>query len=296
MMMLMMMMMPKMVTTVSLSHHLLFWASFLTFCLLIVTDPSHAEDIGLDDFLDDNEEGANFDPRPPAPAPPCNCQAQGLELDLQGLHIEADDADDFAMIIFHSYDWVEAVTEEQVARGLLRKRRLMTDVLLPGPTVIDQIEVIVDSDHDPQCKTLKFEYNPPATYLSAKRTAVRGADIAGVPQRHMNTMTIEQLSVMNRVTSHQTKLDESIKEQQRKITKYIKLPHAVEPVFCTRDDWGWDNAAPALSIGMYQHQDDNLHQNNQYVWILHIKMALQECTMKQTPSKPTVYANLAGLA
>ena len=264
------------------------------------TDPSNAQDIPEEDFLCDLEEEAKdeakVDPQPPPPAGRAaeERRFRAVELELGGLHLESENGG--SMIIYHHYDWLEAVTDASEADGCQRKKRLTVDVLLPGPTTVEQIAVTVDRESDPTYRTLKYEYKPPSTYLSAKRTAIRGADIAGVPAGNINDETVEQLSAMSRVIGHEEVLEGSIHEKQKVITHNISLPFAVEPAFTSRNDWGREGQAAGLSVCMYRHDDEELNNNNQLVWILHIEMCAAERAIKQTPTKPSAYAYLAGLA
>jgi hypothetical protein len=69
----------------------------------------------------------------------------------------------------------------------------------------------------------------------------------------------------------------------------------VDSVFCWRDNWGRDNHADGVSIGVYKHDNLDFHAAHQHVWILHVEMTLKE-RPKATPTAPsrfTVFADHA---
>jgi hypothetical protein len=105
--------------------------------------------------------------RPPPSSPPVPPQNQQRELDnlinrLGVLNLSE------TMLIYHHYDWHEAVSHEDVLLGNNEHlHRLTLDVLLPGPTALEQVEVMVPDDGN----KIVLKYTPPMTYLSANRTA-----------------------------------------------------------------------------------------------------------------------------
>ena len=196
---------------------------------------------------------------------------------------EDEDSSDDKMLIYHHYDWWEAVQTNLINMGRnQRLRRLSMDVLLPGPTSEDQIELLVKDDGN----TLYLKYIPPLTFLNPRRTAVRTAAIAGIADG-MIAAAIAPTSAMARVNSHDTCLTNIRHSESRgNYEVEINLPFAVDPYFCTRDDYGVDGAARGSSIATYRHENAGFHAANQFVWVLHIEMT-DAARPKATPSKPT---------
>ena len=73
----------------------------------------------------------------------------------------------------------------------------------------------------------------------------------------------------NRVVAHDTAL-QTIRTEQSKNSFQIKLPFAVDPYFCSRDDYGRNGRAEGITIGIYHHESPDYQQANQYVWILDV--------------------------
>lgn len=77
---------------------------------------------------------------------------QSLAALLRGLRIgesppRPDNFNEDEMLIYHHYTWYEAILPaEEHARGNIRLKRLTIDLLLPGPTSLDQIWAVVSSD------------------------------------------------------------------------------------------------------------------------------------------------------
>ena len=187
------------------------------------------------------------------------------------------------MLLYHHYDWWEAVAQQAIMQGRnQRLHRLSFDVLLPGPTSEDQIELLIMDNG----KALKIKFIPPLTFLNSRRTAVRTAHIAGITDGNLAAAIAPTLA-MSRVNSHETALSSIRNSESRgNFEVEIKLPFAVDPYFCTRDDYGVDGAARGSSIATYRHENANFHAANQFVWVLHIEMTDASCP-KATPSKPT---------
>jgi hypothetical protein len=123
-----------------------------------------------------NPQGAAASPvASSAPPPPRRPEASIAAL-LGGLSLQQTGQDNTMNLLHHHYVWNEAVPEDDQESGRnLRITRLIVDILLPGPTSVDQLEVQVEDETN-----LKITYKPPSTYLKSRRTAVCAADIAGV--------------------------------------------------------------------------------------------------------------------
>lgn len=193
------------------------------------------------------------------------------------------------VFLHHSYVWTEAVSRDDITANLnIRLTRLTVDVLLFGPTEMNQVEVQVDTEKDPTAKTLKIIYRPPTTYLSAKRTAIRMAGHMGATVDNIKE-TGTTLSASSRVQSHENELiDSGELAKQKEIVEFIDLPFPCDTSFCTRDDWGRPNLQQGVTIGMYGHDSADFRSNNQHVWILHVEMTKKE-RAKTTPVRPTSY-------
>lgn len=190
--------------------------------------------------------------------------------------------DDDEMLIHHYYSWHEAIApREEETGGNIRLKRLTIDLLLPGPTTLEQIKAIISEDG----KVLHFTYRPPKTYLSNDRTTVRLA-LGSVGRDGVNTVR-ETMQAANRSQAHRTAL-ETVRADQREKVRHIALPFVCDRNFCRRDDWGRDNRTHGLEIGMYQHEAQAMRDNNQYVWILHIELSAAE-RPKQLPTSPGAY-------
>ena len=95
---------------------------------------------------------------------------------LQGLQIAAKAQKCGSMLICHWCTWEEGVTQAQVAQGInVGLHCLTVDVLLPGPTVMDQVECSVTG----ACK-IKIMCKPPSTCLNSHRTTAKSAALPGV--------------------------------------------------------------------------------------------------------------------
>lgn len=209
---------------------------------------------------------------------------QGLRLGEDPPRPERIDEDD--MLLYHYYSWFEAISpDEEQLGGNIRLKRLTIDVLLPGPTTLDQIKAIVSDDG----KVLHFTYRPPRTYLSHARTTVR------VAQQHVGSGNVgavrDTMQAAARSQAHRTALEMIRPDQQEKI-RHIELPFQCDRNFCRRDDWGLDNRTHGMEIGLYQHENAEMQLNDQHVWILHIELTAAE-RPKQVPLSPGGFGSYA---
>lgn len=193
------------------------------------------------------------------------------------------------MLIYHHYTWYKSIDpNEERDCGNIRLKRLTIDLLLPGPTSLNQIKAIVSSDG----RFLHFTYRPPRTYLSPDCTTVRLATstfgAASIPAVR------DVMHAATRSQAHRTALETVRAEQQEKV-RHIELPFQCDRNFCRRDDWGRENHMHGMEIGMYRHEDPELQRNNQYVWILHIELSAAERPM-QDPRSPGAYGAYASHA
>lgn len=127
-------------------------------------------------------------------------------------------------------------------------------------------------------QVLHFTYRPPSTYLNPNRTAVRVAHGFGGDHAVGSPGVAETMAAASRVQAHRTALEEVLPRQQEKV-HHINLPFEVDRNFCRRDDWGRENRAHGLSIGLYRHDDANMRHNQQYVYILHVELSARERPM-----------------
>lgn len=195
-------------------------------------------------------------------------------------------SEDSVMLPHHTYVWREATPDDAVHDfSNIRQHRVTTDVLLCGPTSLNQIKVGI-----PAPDTLAVEIKLPETYYSARRTAVKTADIAGIPANQIGRV-IQRAHAMSRVSAHRDKLEELKKDNHEGKIKFdVKLPMAVEG-FTRRDDYG--NVAAnvgAIQIATYQHEDPVMQQAGQFVWILHVEMLGKE-KPQTAMSSPVGYGN-----
>jgi hypothetical protein len=219
------------------------------------------------------------DANPQSGAPPRNPEAHFAA--LLGL-LTHNQQDNTMNLLHHFYTWNEAVPDDdQEAGRTMRLTWLTVDVLLPGPTGVEQIEVQVEDDTN-----LKVTYKPPSTYLSSRRTAVHAADIAGIDTTHI-PLVLPHMQAISHVQGHVNALA-NIWEEQKQISFIIKLPFPVDSSFCRRDDWGCSNRAEGVSIGAYRHDNQEFQASNQAVWILQVELT-SKARPKSTPSKPTQF-------
>lgn len=211
--------------------------------------------------------------------------------DIDSLLKQLNLSDDEMIFPNHTYTWHEAVSSEDVDRQMnVRLQRVSLDVLLPGPTDMDQITLKIQPDQ----KSLKIVYKLPKVFLSSRRTAARVGDIAGVPQNQIpNAAT--RLAGMHRVQAHESQLIPIRKELKDGLEIVIKLPLLVDKQFCKRDDFGVFNPAiQAVSIGIYSHDNAAMVAHRQHVWILHIEMsaAAREETDMNSPGGFKMFTGL----
>ena len=169
----------------------------------------------------------------------------------------------------HVYTWEEAVSSEDVERQInVRLNRLSLDILLPGPTEINQLKLKISKDG----KSLKILYFLPKIFLASKRTAARVGEMAGVPQGQIAN-AVGRLGAMHRVQAHEKQLIPIRKQFKEGIPMDIQLPFEVDRQFCKRDDFGvFNHNIEAVSIGIYDHESPTMVNNQQHVWILHVEM------------------------
>lgn len=86
-----------------------------------------------------------------------NPKDRGLAALLRVLYLGVDPTvlDDDDMLIYHYYAWDEAIPNDEEQMGVnVGLRRLTIDILLPGPTILEQIRAVVSTDG----KVLHFKY------------------------------------------------------------------------------------------------------------------------------------------
>lgn len=95
----------------------------------------------------------------------------------------------------HSYVWKEAVPEEDVKDCTnVRLTRVSTDVLLCGPTALEQVKCRILHDQT----SLEVTVDLQETFCASRRTAVRVASLSGIAENRMAN-AIDQVSAMTRV-------------------------------------------------------------------------------------------------
>lgn len=208
------------------------------------------------------------------------------------------------MLVYHWYTWEEGVTQAAVVQGInMGLRRLTVDVLLPGPTTLEQLECSIVGP-----RKIKISYSPPATYLNARRTAVKSAHLAGMGLGARTPVQQEQvlnmLAATARVTGHERTLVD-VRQKQGKIEMEIAdLPFDIDQYWCRRDDWGQGPTmtnpslgADGVQIAFYRHEHSAMQAANQFVWILHL-----ECTstwrppQMASPNRPTGFGDFSNYA
>ena len=232
----------------------------VSLCASLPDNGSHANIFSLQLLGNQNQP-----PRPP--------REQNLE-DLFRNKVTVTDTKKKMTLLNHQYVWREGVRREQggvpQAAGP-RYKRLSVDFLLPGPTNETQVECEVIQ---PARKKLRVKYTPPATFLSARRTAIRLAHAGGVADGQLDAAATRTAG-MARVTAHEDTL-EAMTEDEKKLTFEVDLPFQVEPFFTTRDDWGNEGMMEGVQICVYAHEDPNFQAANQVVWIMHVEMVGSE--------------------
>ena len=74
---------------------------------------------------------------------------------------------------YHLYQWMEAVDPEDILAGHNhRLKRVSCDILMCGPTTLEQVKAGINQTQD----RLKVTINLPKTFVSERRTAVRATD------------------------------------------------------------------------------------------------------------------------
>ena len=195
------------------------------------------------------------------------------------------------MLLCHHCVWHEAIDPDHENAGAnVRLKRLTIDVLLPGPTTLDQIRCVVSDDG----KTLHFTCRCPQTCLNPARTAVRVTHSFG-GDRALGVQGVrETMAAASRVQAHRTALEQVRVDQQEKV-RHVALPFEVDRNFCRRDDWGNDNRTHGIEIGICRHENPEMQADNQCVWILHVELSARERPVFQ-PVSPGRFQTFAGHA
>jgi len=204
----------------------------------------------------------------PAVTPDRDRRAESVRELLEKASVSTED---MVALPHHTHMWREATADDSVSDfGNARQHRLATDILLCGPTSLNQVKVGI-----PKEDTLTVEIKLPSTCFSARRTAVKTADIAGIAASQIGRV-IDRAHAMSRVSSHRDKLEELRKtNNEGKITFDVKLPAPVEG-FTRRDDFGNPTNVAAIQIATCQHEDPVMQAAGQFVWILHVEMLGKE--------------------
>jgi hypothetical protein len=238
----------KMTTRMTMMTMTVSYRVIRTFCFVFLTLTFFHAAAADDDEADEDDQQIPRNQEPPrnkenhAAAPPDrNRQERSVKDLFQGLYLAAGDED----MLHHLYDWHEGVITVDINTGTkIRMHHLTCNVLLPGPTTSAQLACMIPAE-DTTSQTLKMEYKPPSTYISAERTAVRAVNIAGIPRAGF-AAAVPQTRTSSRVQGHQDALTGGVLAAQSTITKLIHLPFPVDSRFCRRDDCGRDNAMPIL--------------------------------------------------
>jgi hypothetical protein len=165
-------------------------------------------------------------PRPPPSSPPVPPRDQQRELDNLINHLGVLNLSE-TMPIYHHYDWHEAVSHEDVllvGNNDEHLHRLTLDVLLPGPTALEQVEVTVPDDGN----KIVLKYTPPMTYLSANHTAARVAVNGGAAGAAQVTAALVGLRALSHVSSSCEQALLVVRQQQASIT--ITIPFCPFPL------------------------------------------------------------------
>jgi hypothetical protein len=86
-------------------------------------------------------------PQTPPPTPPRSPTEDQREKNLKVLFKDLNIVEKVIMLPYHTYSWMEAVSEDDIALGTnLRLKRITCDILLCGPTSIDQVQAAVSLD------------------------------------------------------------------------------------------------------------------------------------------------------
>lgn len=71
-------------------------------------------------------------------------------------------SEDTVMLPHHTYAWYEAVDDNEIAEGRnIRMKRITTDVLLCGPTTMEQVKAGINDTQD----TLLLEIDLPKIFV-----------------------------------------------------------------------------------------------------------------------------------
>ena len=165
------------------------------------------------------------------------------------------------MLPHHVCVWKEATNDDAITEfSNRRETRVAADILLCGPASLEQVKAGFKNKVD---NVLCVELRLPKTFFSARRMAVKTADIADIAPAPVPRL-VERAHAMTRVSAHRDKLEE-IKEAnpEGKIDFEIKLLIAVEG-FTRRDDCGGTDrgGGQALQIATCMHKDPVMQQTN----------------------------------
>jgi len=253
-------------------------------CLLLLTPTSHTTCSSAEPQQPPQQARARAQPVPARRDRALAALLGGLRLGVEPSRPDTINEDD--MLIYHHYSWYEAVPPaDERAGGIIRLKRLTIDLLLPGATTLSQVRAVVSEDGN----VLHFTYRPPQMYLSHDRTTVRLA--ANTFGANRIPVVRDTMQAATRTQAHRTALETIRPDQQEKV-RHIQLPFQCDRNFCRRDDWGRENRTQGMEIAMYRHEDADMQQNNQFVWILHVELSSTERPL-QGPLSPGNYGAYA---
>ena len=88
-------------------------------------------------------------------------------MNVSGRKRKAEDDVGFMQLPTLVYEWDEGVSQEDIDEGYESYHRVTADMLLPGPTAIDQVKCWVTDTKD----AIEGTYTPPSVFLNniAKR-------------------------------------------------------------------------------------------------------------------------------
>ena len=193
-----------------------------------------------------------------------------MSLSAKKFKVENDGA---LVLPFLVYEWREGVQDEDIDEGYDCLHRVTADMLLPGPTSLQQLKVKVADTKD----CIEGEFTPPGTFLSSKRSAVHAAmQLPGVTMANLNADVIQRMHGTARATAAAGAI-KAFKKKCGGAWKFrIQLPQGVtvEKRFCNRDDWGNHiRGFKGIHIGIYKHDEAGMQVADQNVYILHCEMA-----------------------
>jgi hypothetical protein len=157
----------------------------------------------------------------------------------------------------------------------IRLKRISCNVLLCGPTSIDQVKCTASPDQ----MSVKILVKLPATFLNERRTAVWACEASNLTA-HLAPTDVNGINIIvdkalgyARVQSHKNCVLKYKKQNKGLVEMDIPLPCKVDKLFCHRNDFGRETAyARGVSVATYQHDDMLMQIAGQFVYILHIEM------------------------